>query len=276
MINFSELLWKSSRPGDASRPRDAGLKTDVIDRSEDIQSLPTFRHVPVENLHSTPDSRIGLLTDPRGATADRFRFLRMRLREFRELAKLRSLVITSPTPEDGKSTVAVSLATILAEGGNQSILLIEADLHHPSIRGTLNLAPRAGLAECLEDGAEPLELVRKIEPFGWYLLSAGEARGNPTELLQSDRLPAVMKCVTSHFDWIIVDTPPTLPLMDALLLSRQVDAVLLVARAGRTKREAIEETVKLIGEKHLVGIVLNGAEGLSRLYSQYRGRYGKK
>lgn len=243
---------------------------------QDTHAPPWLHHVPIENVKWTAHSRVAVLTDPHSASADRFRFLRMRLREFRELAKLRSLVITSPTPEDGKSTVALSLATILAEGGDQSVLLIEADLHHPSLMRTLNLPPRIGLAECLENGVAPLEQLLRVEPLGLYLLSAGEARGNPTELLQSDALPAVMKQVTSHFDWVIVDTPPALPLTDALLISRQADAVLLVARAGRTKREALEETVKLIGQRHVVGIILNGAEGLTRLYSQYRGRYGKK
>lgn len=244
--------------------------------SEEIDFDSALQQMPVENAQLGPGSRVVLLTDPRSAGADRFRFLRMRLRELRELAKLRSLVITSPMPEDGKSTIAMSLATALAEGRKQTVLMIEADLHHPSIANSLGLQSRLGLAECLQDGLEPMSHIRKVEPLGWYLLQAGTPRGNPTELLHSDAFSNVLQGVSPHFDWILIDTPPVLALTDAFSLSRQADATLLVARADRTPREAVEEAVKLIGRQHVLGIVLNGAENLSRLYSQYYGNYGKK
>ncbi|MEO7143388.1 MAG: CpsD/CapB family tyrosine-protein kinase, partial [Bryobacteraceae bacterium] len=214
-------------------------------------------------------------TDPQNAGADRLRFMRMRLRDLRGSTKLRTLVITSPVPGDGKSTIAMSLATVLADGGKHAVLLIEADLHHPSLAAGLGLRSRPGLAECLEDSSDPMPRIRKIEPLGWYLLQAGQPRGNPADLLQSDALPAAIQRVSSYFDWVLIDTPPVLPLTDALSLSRQADATLLVARAGRTSREAIEEAVELIGRKHVLGIVLNGAEGLTRLYSRYYGHYRK-
>ena len=217
-----------------------------------------------------------MLTDSRGAGADRLRVLRMRLLELRQMAKLRSIVITSPMPEDGKSTIAMSLATSLSEQGQRTVLLIEADLHKPTLAKTLGLRPKPGLAECLEDGLDPLSQLRKVEPLGWYSLQAGTSRGNPTELIQSDGLKAVMERLTPYFEWILMDTPPVLPLTDALLLSRQVDATLLVARADRTPRDAIEQALTVIGRKHVLGIVLNGTEGLGRLYSQYYRYYGKK
>ncbi len=232
--------------------------------------------LPVEHAELPRGSRIPFVTDPQGASADRFRFVRMRLREFRELAKLRSLVITSPWPGDGKSTLAVSLATALAEGGKQSVLLVEADLHHPSLTDTLGLRSAPGLAECLESASDPLLHTRRVEPFGWYFMSAGTPGSNPTELLQSEALTAFIQTVSSHFDWVLVDAPPVLALTDALLLSRQVDATLLVARAGCTSREAIDQTVKAIGKKYILGIILNGAEDLTQLYSKYHGRYSKK
>ena len=232
-------------------------------------------HVPVEEAVLLHGSRVALLTEPRSVSADVFRFIRMRLRELRELAKLRTLMITSPLPEDGKSTIAMCLATALAEGGKRPTLLIEADLHRPGIAKSLGLRSRPGLAECVEGGLGPMDQIVKVEPLGWYLLQAGKTRSNPTDLLQSEALQAVMQQVSPYFDWILIDTPPVLPLTDALSLSRQADAALLVARADRTSREAIEKAVTLIGKKHVLGIVLNGAEGLSRLYSQYYGAYGK-
>jgi capsular exopolysaccharide synthesis family protein len=270
MINFSELLWKSGRK------RDKGSRTASVAEVEENEISSALKHALVEKVAIEPDSRAALLMHPKSAGADRFRYLRMRLQDLRQIAKLQSLVITSPLPEDGKSTIAMCLATALAEGGKRSTLLIEADLHHPTLGSSLGLRPARGLAECLESEFDPLSEIRKIEPLGWYLLHSGRAKNNPTELLQSDALSAVMQRVSPHFDWILIDSPPALPLTDAFSLSRQVDATLLVARADRTPREAIEETLELIGRKHVVGIVLNGAEGLTSLYSKYYGSYRKK
>lgn len=267
MINFSELLWK------AGPTKDRRLRSVKVAPSEEFEPLSALRNVPAEKAELETGSRLLLLTDPRSASADRFRYLRMRLRELRELAKLRSLVITSPLPDDGKSTIAMALSTTLAEEGKHPTLLIEADLHHPTLASSLGLKAHAGLAECLEKGLDPLSQIRKVEPLGFYLLQAGMPRGNPTELLQSDALATLMQTLSLHFDWILIDTPPALPLTDAVALSRQVDATLLVARADRTSREAIEQTLKVIGPKHVLGIVLNGAAGLNKLYSDYYGYY---
>jgi protein-tyrosine kinase len=271
MINFSEILWK---PG---RTREREGKTSAVAMSSEIQVVSSgLQNAPVERVQLNPASRVALLTDSRSAGADRLRLLRMRLLELRQLAKLRSIVITSPLPEDGKSTIAMSLATTLAERGQRTVLLIEADLHQPALAKGLGLSPRPGLAECLEDGLDPLSLLWKVEPLGWHSLRAGNPRGNPTELMQSDALKRILEGLTPYFEWILIDTPPVLPLTDALSLSRQADATLLVARADRTPREAIEQALNVIGRKHVLGIVLNGVEGLGRLYSQYYGNYGKK
>jgi len=270
MINFSEILWNPGRP--KAHPR-RPLPIAVADEPRNEAA----RHaIPTEKAYLQPDDRLALLTDSSSASADRFRFLKMRLLELRGLTKLQTLVITSPLPEDGKSTLATCLATALADGGKRSTLLIESDLHHPTVATSLGLSRIAGLAEALEDGGDPMRHVRKIEPLGWYLLQAGTPQRNPTELLQSDAFGDVLRNLAPHFDWILIDTPPALPLTDALVLSRQADATLLVARANRTPSKAIEDTIERIGRKHVLGILLNCSDGLTRLYSQYYGRYGNK
>ena len=233
-------------------------------------------HVPVEEVQIGAASRVVLLTDPRSPGADRFRYLRMRLRELREVGKLRTLVVTSALPRDGKSTVAMNVATALAEKGKRTVLLIEADLHNPTLAKTLGIQARPGLAECLEAGLDPMAALCRLEPPSWYLLQAGEPRANPTELFQSDALASVMQRIYPHFDWVVIDTPPVAPLSDTLLLSRLSDATLLVVRASQTPQEAVKDAVTLLGPKRVLGIVLNGAEGLNKLYSQYSEYYGKK
>jgi capsular exopolysaccharide synthesis family protein len=239
--------------------------------SEEIPKPSQLHWIPTEEVQVAPSSRIVLHTDPSSPGADRFRFLRMCLRDLWDAGKLKSLLITSPLPQDGKSTIALNLATALADGGKRTVLLIEADLHHPTLVGQLNLQPRPGLAECLERGLNPLPLVRRLEPLNWYLLSAGEATDNPTELLQTEALAGVMRQLSPHFDWILIDSPPVSPLTDAVSLARHANATLLIARKGRTPRESIEKAITLVGRQRVLGIVLNAVEGLDRLYSGYYG-----
>jgi capsular exopolysaccharide synthesis family protein len=183
-------------------------------------------------------------------------------------------MITSPLPQDGKSTIALNLATALAERGKHTVLLIEADLHHPTLTERLGLDGGLGLADCLEDGLDPVSVIRRVEPLSWYLLSAGEPRSNPTELLQSEVLAGVIQKLSTQFDWVLIDSPPVSPLTDALLLARQANATLLVAREGSTPRETLERAIALLGRQRVLGIILNGMEGLDRLYSGYYGYAG--
>jgi len=115
-------------------------------------------------------------------------------------------------------------------------------------------------------------VLRRLKPLDWYLLPAGKASRNPTELLQTEMLGVVMDQLTPHFDWILIDSPPVVPLTDTLSLRKYADASLLVARAGRTTQVAVEEALKLLGKQHVLGILLNGVEGLDRVYSKY-GQY---
>jgi capsular exopolysaccharide synthesis family protein len=198
----------------------------------------------------------------------------MRLWPLWESGKLKTLLVTSPQPQDGKSTVVLNLATALAEQGQRKVLVLEGDLSRPTLSKHLGLPNRPGLGECLDDNKDPLPLLRKIEPLGWYLLSAGETRGNPAELLQSPTLAQIFETVTRYFEWIIVDSPPVIPLTDTLSLKHHVDAGLLVVRADQTPRSMVENAVARIGSKHLLGLIFNGSEELGRAYSDYRKHYG--
>jgi polysaccharide biosynthesis transport protein len=241
--------------------------------SRKVEKAISLDQIPTEEVLVRPGNRIVMHTDPRSAGADRFRFLRICLRELWHTGKLKSLQITSPFPQEGKSTIALNLATALAEGGKRTVLVIEADLHRPALSEQLGIKKRTGLAECLEARLNPFSALRRLEPLGWYLLPAGEPIANPAELLQTDALAGVLQQLSPHFDWILVDSPPVLPITDALMIARQVNATLLVAREGRTPREAIEKAIAVLGRQRVLGIVLNAVEGLDRLYSGYYG-YG--
>jgi capsular exopolysaccharide synthesis family protein len=270
MINFSELLW---RPQRVKGPPSSGFAEPA---SQDLRDFSELRQIQAEEVRIRPELRIANLTDARSPGADRFRFLRMKLRELKAAVNLTTLLITSPLPHDGKSTIALNLATVLAEEGKRRVLLIEADLYHPTLAQRLEVPIRPGLGECLEKGLDPMSALRRLEPLGWYLLEAGGAKGNPTELLQSELFPNVLQRLSPHFEWILIDTPPVAPLTDAVSISRHADASLLVVRAGCTPQESVREALAALGQKHVLGIIFNAAEGLNRVYSQYYGYYGKK
>jgi len=239
-------------------------------------ATPALPEFAIEQAHLSAESRLVYYTDPRCPAADRYRLLRMRLKEQSRTGTLKRLLITSALAHDGKSTVVLNLATALAERGKHTVLVVEADLHHPSLAGRLKLNPWAGLAECLSDEAtSPLSVIRRIEPLGWYLLPAGKPRRNPTELLQTLAFGRIMQTLAPGFDWILIDSPPVIPLTDSLTLQQHVDASLLVARAGTTPREAVEQTVELLGKKNILGIVLNAVEARNHLYYQY-GEYNRR
>ena len=119
-----------------------------------------------------------------------------------------------------------------------------------------------------------MQAVRRINPLGFYLLPAGEALEGDDGLFRSIiASPVFMDPALTFFRWVLIDSPPAIPVADILALKGRADATLLVARAGVTQREAIDETIRNLGADHIIGIILNGIEGLHRTYSKYCG-YG--
>ena len=263
MSQFHNLFQKVVVEKDAPPPHLREDAPEIPEQPHTLQNIPTLK------IHLQSANRLVFHTDPHSVAAERFRLLRMRLQERWKARKLKTLLITSPLPHDGKSTVALNLATALAEQGKRSVLLIEGDLHRPQILDQLGLEPSAGLGECLEGLMNPISAIRRIEPLGWYLLPAGASCPNATELLQAAAVGDIFHDVSGYFDWVLIDAPPVLPLTDALSLRQRADACLMVVRADMTPDDAVEQAVTLVGKEHIVGIVLNGVEGLHRLYSKY-------
>ena len=215
-----------------------------------------------------PNDRLVFHGDPHNPGVDRFRFLRMRLKQGWPEDRPRSVLVTSPLPHDGKSTIATNLASALCEQGKHKVLLVEADLHHICLRQQLRLPYWPGLAECLSTALNPFDAIRYVEPLQWYLLPGGNPVANPTDILHSSALAGIMQTVVPNFDWVIVDSPPVLPVTDALVLAQHVGGTLLVVRAGQTPDEAVEQSITALN-RSLVGVVLNGAEKLNHRYSHY-------
>lgn len=237
---------------------------------ENGSELPS---VSSENAEIRPESRLVVWDNPHSLAADRYRLLRINLEKLQGVGKLRSLLLTSASAQDGKTTVALNLAMAFAGDGKHKVLVIEADLRCPTMTRRLGLNPWEGLSDCLTNGLDPISAARRVEPLGFYLLPAGGPVENPTELLQSERLTQLLHVASGCFDWILIDSPPTSPIADALVLKPRADACLLVVRSGKTPREAVDDAIRQFGPGFVVGIVLNGLEGLDREYSEYYRKY---
>jgi protein-tyrosine kinase len=219
----------------------------------------------------SPESRMVVYSDPRSIGADRFRLARIRLKSLQATKGLKTLLVTSPLPGDGKSTVSLNLATALSENGKRPVLLLEADVYRPSLVKKLGINPWPGLTESFQQGTDPMLAIRRIEPLGFYLLPVGQPTDEDSFLQSKYFMQLTKKLASISFSWIVIDAPPSTPVADILTLKAQADATLLVVRAGKTPREAIDETTRNIGRDHIMGIILNGVEGLDHIYSKYYG-----
>lgn len=240
---------------------------------EAIEDAPELTSVASVQAALKPESRLVIWDQPGTLAADRYRLLCIQLEKLQGAGKLRTLLITSAAAQDGKSTVTLNLAAVFAAKGKHKVLIIEADLRRPVLLERLGLTKWDGVSACLAEGLDPISAMRRIEPMGFYLLPAGEPVPNPTELLQSERLTRLVQSMSGRFDWILMDSPPTSPIADALTLKPRADAGLLVARSGKTQSEAIEESMRQLGQGFVMGVVLNGVEGLDREYSEYYSKY---
>jgi polysaccharide biosynthesis transport protein len=228
-----------------------------------------FLDVPSLPARIGSESRLIVSSDPHSPGSERFRLIRMALRNAAGGKLPKVLLITSALPKDGKSTVALNLATSLSEGGKYKVLLLEADLHRPSLLENLGLDRMTGLSEVLKGREEPSAALRRIEPLDIYLMAAGRLSDNPSELFQGERFNEMLQGFKPSFDCILVDCPPAFPLADVVALKAHADGVLLVARAGSTPREAVRETVEMFNPGQVLGLVLNAQEEVNQLYEKY-------
>jgi capsular exopolysaccharide synthesis family protein len=212
---------------------------------------------PSLHISVTPASRLVFLSEPDSLAAEKFRFLGVRLRQLRQNRPLKKVLITSTIPEEGKSLVSANLAGVLAQR-KQKVLLIEGDLRRPVLAQQFGLGTMAGLGEWLQSGSQTLSNIYKLEGPGFWLMPAGNPPGNPLELMQSGRLSLMMNQLASMFDWIIVDSPPLLPLADTTVWARLTEGTLLVAREAKTERAQLMQGLEMLKKSDLLGVVLNG------------------
>jgi protein-tyrosine kinase len=221
-----------------------------------------------------PESHLLDLENSLETPAEEFRTLRTRLNHLQTLQPLHSVVITSPSPAEGKTFTAVNLAIAQSQLSEHSVLLGDFDLRRPVIHNLFQIDRIPGLTDYLQGQCSLPEALRRIEGLSLFVLPAGTPVKNPLEILNTRQAKALFEELPRAFDWAIFDTPPLLFSADANLLATLADATILVVRIGSTTFDNVTRAMQSLCENNVLGIVANGARA-SELYSKYTYYYSK-
>jgi capsular exopolysaccharide synthesis family protein len=219
-----------------------------------------FRQFKKLRISAPAQGRLVSVSDRDSPAAEAFRLLAVRLRHLRRDRPLKKLLITSSSPQEGKSTCSANLACSLALRVQQRVLLVEGDIRRPSLSQMFTLSPRPGICEWLREERQLEDCIYFLEGPGLWFMPAGSSPSNPLEVLQSGRPAILLEQLTGLFDWIIVDSPPVLPLADTSVWSRLADGILLVVRQGTSEKRKLRRTVDAIESQKLIGALLNSSK----------------
>jgi len=218
------------------------------------------------------------LSKPRMPVSESFRSLRTNLQFSGIDAPLKTLLITSASPSDGKSSVAANLATVIAQS-DKEVVIVDGDMRRPTMHKVFKLSNRLGLSDYFIRTPDKMTgVVKKTAVNGLSIITSGSLPPNPSELLASTKMQDVINLLAKHFDMVILDSPPLLAVTDALILAKSVDGVILVIDPKKTKRGAIQQAVEQLKrlDARLLGIVLNNIKVKRSSYYYNREYYYSK
>ncbi|HWH58157.1 MAG TPA: polysaccharide biosynthesis tyrosine autokinase [Terriglobales bacterium] len=265
------------------------------EQAQAISGLASLGMIPMGSKNSADNgSKRGLMVTgtkepvelvtqsrPQSQMAESYRALRTSLLLTTLGAPPKTILITSALPREGKTTTSINTAVVLAQKGTR-VLLIDADLRRPSIHKALGLGPRVGLSNVLTGGATLQQAtVRSSVLPNLYILPAGTPPPNPAELMASAQMLDLLAELREQYDHVIVDTPPTLSVTDAVVLSTRVDAVVLVIRSAQTTKPALRRSRDILAQVNarVAGVLLNAVDLDSAdyyYYYEYQGKYGQR
>lgn len=258
---------------------------DTLRDPEQVQTaldLPVLgwviRHHPREGTPIT-------LEEPRSPVAEAFRSVRTNLQYSSVDRPLKTILVTSPSPQEGKSSVAANLAVALAQS-NQRVVLIDGDLRRPTLHNIFGLYNRHGLGSLFLDPRPArdgqINLNGAVQNLGAgrpRVITSGSLPPNPAELLASERMAAILQLLAKHLDYVVLDSPPVLAVTDPVALAPRVDGVILVVKPGATKLRAAQQAITQLRHvgANLLGVVLNDVDHKQAgYYYQYPSYYDTK
>jgi capsular exopolysaccharide synthesis family protein len=245
---------------------------DTVKTDEDVQrqlTLPTLGNIGRITPVKEPGDHLIALNHPRSPISEAYRVLRSNTRFAKIDNPSASLLVTSPGPEEGKTTTAANLAVVLAQAG-QKVILVDSDLRRPTLHEFFGLDNHVGLTDLLVDGEDLWnQALRTTDQEGLRILTSGRLPPNPSELLGSDAMRSTLRELEKTADVVVLDSPPLLAVADASILGSIVGGAILVVESGKTRNEAArraKDTLDNSGVK-LLGVVVNRI-------SRHRGAYG--
>jgi protein-tyrosine kinase len=281
-----------------------GAAAAVAEREEPVLAAPGFTETPIvaEPYKEPSTRRMGeesldlskIVTRPwalslaqlpalleRGPAVEQFRSLRSRIFELRDINPLKTILVSSGLPQEGKSFVSTNLALSLARHKNSKVLLIDGDMRRYTLHQILGCESHPGLADYLAGKASVVEVMQRPEPSqaaaagptpilpNLTFIAGGNGGDKAADLSGSPRFGELIRLAAPYFDWIIVDSSPVLPVSDAVNLARSCDGVLLVARGGVTKFPIAQRAQSELKASHILGFVLNAVLEAPEVGSYY-------
>jgi len=262
------------------------------EQAQALSLLPSLGMIPLgskSGSHGAAGKRLALTASkevfetvtqvrPQSQMAESYRALRTSLLLSNLGAPPKVIMVTSARPQEGKTTTSINTAIVLAQKGVR-VLLVDADLRRPSVHKALGMGPRSGLSNVLTGSATLQQTITSsaILP-NLFIMPAGTPPPNPAELLASSNMRDLLAELREMYDHIVIDTPPTLSVTDAVVLSPRADATILVIRSGHTTKQALRRARDILMQvnAHVAGVLLNAVDLTSPdyyYYYEYQGKY---
>lgn len=219
--------------------------------------------------------------DLKNPATEAYRVIRTSIQFAQAGKELKTLAVTSCTPNEGKSTTIANLAVVLTQAG-KSVLIIDCDMRNPTVHKNFGLSNKLGLSSCISMGTALSDAVQKTSIEGLYALTGGVIPPNPSELLGSEQMKNVLQRAKEQYDYVLIDTPPVMPVTDALIVGRFVDGMILVIASAEVKVEMARDVKNQLvnAGANILGVVLNKVRsehhGYGYGYYYYYGNDGEK
>jgi receptor protein-tyrosine kinase len=284
MSRVHDALRRAEQMGASQPPRgEPAIGAPSAPASAGLQEAPTRLLTPVtgllEEVREVPFTPApeALLIDhshPQEAPSEEFRSLRTRLNHLQTLQPIHTVVITSPSPAEGKSFAAANLAISQSHLAGNPTLLVDFDFRRPVLHNLFQIERAPGATDLLLGNAPLAACLKRIAGTNLFVMPAGASVKNPLELLSLREVKGLFQDLPKWFNWVILDSPPLLFSADANLLGTLTDGTILVVRIGATTIDMVQRAMQSLCENNVLGIIVNGARA-GELYSKYTYYYSK-